>query len=105
MSRTVIVLVLSLIGATCVALWGWSEASEARGQAKAAIAAQAAAEARLIHIQTNLRSVSRDYQTAREELSRIHAEAPDRPTDPRVVNVLCKRGNCAKLDPVPTPAD
>lgn len=104
MSRT-IGLILALLLAVCMALWGWSEASAARGQLNDQIKLREAAEARLGKVQTNLRTVSANYATSELRLRRVLDTIPDRRTPDAVYNELCQRAKCAKLDAVPTPAD
>lgn len=101
--------ILALLAATLVSLWlafsGWSDANQYRTERDDAIALQVATQARLEGIQKTLRRVSSDYATAELRLRAIHSTLPDRPTDRRVYDLLCSRGNCAKVDPLPTPAD
>lgn len=101
--------ILALVAATLVSLWwavsSWSAMNVMRTERDEAIALQKATQARLEGIQKQMRKVSSDYATAELRLHQLHSTLPDRPTDRRVYQLLCERGNCAKVDPVPTPAD
>lgn len=104
-NRATLVLALTSLLGLCWGLWGWSEVGTARGQRDEAVALQKATQARLEGIQKQMRKVSSDYATAELRLRQLHSTLPDRPTDRRVYQLLCERGNCAKVDPLPTPAD
>lgn len=104
-NRATLVLALTTLLGLCMALWGWSEVSTARGVAADYKARMEASQARLVAVQTNLRKVSSDYATQELRLRQLHSTLPDRATDDGVRKLLCERGRCAKLDPVPTPAD
>ena len=105
MLKAIIALVIALILTACVAVSQWQDANQYKDQARTAIAAQTATQARLTAMQATLRKVNSDYATQELRLRQIHATTPDRPTDSGVYNVLCERANCVKLDSVPTPAD
>lgn len=105
MSKTIIALVLSTLLASCVALWGWTEASTARGQVNDQIALRKAAEARTIKIQKSLRAVESKYAVSKTALEAALRSVPDRPTDRAVYDSLCARGNCASVGALPSPAD
>lgn len=104
MSKAIPILILTTLLGLVMALWGWSEVSTARGERNAAVAAQAAAEARTTAIQSTLRRVSSDYATSEHRLRVVLAATPDRGTPRAVYDELCRRAKCAKLDSMPTPA-
>lgn len=105
MSKAIPILILTTLLGLVSALWAWSEVSVARGQRDVAIDAQAAAEARTAKIQLTLRRVSSNYATSEQRLRMVLATLPDRGTPRPIYDELCRRGECAKLDPMPTPAD
>lgn len=105
MSKTIPILILALLLSAAMAVWGWSEVSTARGERDAAVAAQAAAEARTTAIQSSLRRVSANYATSEQRLRVVLAASTDRATPRPVYDELCRRAKCAKLDSMPTPAD
>jgi hypothetical protein len=102
---TVPLLALTVVLASVVALWGWKEASAARGERDDYKAQLDASQALLRGVQINLRKVTSNYATAELRLRQLHGENPDRPTADGVRKLLCERGNCATVDPVPTPSD
>ena len=103
--RQTVLLILALIVAVCVALWGWTEAGEAKDALKEQIELRAAAEARLSKVQSSLRRVESNYATSELRLRQLHNTLTDRPTDRRVYNVLCERANCVKVESMPTSID
>lgn len=105
MSRTIIILALTSLLASCVAFWGWSEASLARGQVKDQIELREAAEARLGKVQTQLRIVKSNHATTSLRLDQALRGRTPNSTPVAVRNVLCERGNCATVDTMQTPAD
>lgn len=105
MSRTIIILGLLLALVSTAAVWGWKEAIRVDGLYSNEIELRKAAEARTAVIQKSLRTVSSNYATSEQRLRVVLAATPDRPTAGPVYNELCRRANCAKLDPLPTPAD
>lgn len=105
MSRSVIILALTAILAASLAIWGWSEAGEAKGALKDQIALTRAAEARTIKMQNSLRAVEKKYATARQDLEAVLTDVPDRPTPDGVYKRLCARANCTKLESMSAPAD
>lgn len=105
MLKAIIALVIALILTASVAVSQWQDANQYKDQARTATAAQVAAESRLIQMQAVLRKVNSDYATQELRLQQIHATTPDRITDRGVYKLLCERGNCAKVDPLPSSAD
>lgn len=105
MPKAIPILILTTLLGLVSAMWAWSEVSTARGERDTAIAAQGAAEARTKQIQSSLRRVSSDYATSEQRLRVVLSTTPDRNTPRPVYDELCRRGNCAKLDSMPTPAD
>lgn len=105
MPKAIPILILTTLLGLLSALWGWSEVITARGLLNEQIELREAAEARITNMQKQLRKTKSDYATAELRLRAIHSTTPDRPTDRRVYGVLCSRGNCAKVEPMPTPAD
>lgn len=103
--RQTVLLILALVVASCVALWGWTEANEAKDALKEQIELREAAEARLSKVQSSLRRVESNYATSELRLRQLHNTIIDRPTDRRVYNVLCERATCAKVESMPTSAD
>ena len=105
MPKAIMLLILALCVTAYTAFSQWDRANQYKDQAHAAIEAQAAAEARLTSIQTRLRKVSSDYATSELRLQQVHSTLTDRPTDHRVYKLLCERGNCRKVDPLPSSGD
>jgi len=103
--KAIIALVLALLVAAYTAFSQWERGNQYKDQARDAIAAQAATQARLTSMQAVLRKVNSDYATQELRLQQVHSTLTDRATDRDVYNVLCERANCVKLDSVPTPAD
>jgi len=103
--KAIIALVLALLVTAYTAFSQWERGNQYKDQARDAIAAQAATQARLTSMQAVLRKVNSDYATQELRLQQVHSTLTDRATDSDVYNVLCERANCVKLDSVPTPAD
>jgi hypothetical protein len=98
-------LVLYLVVASLVAAWGWKEATRYDALYTEQFELREAAEARTAKIQSNLRTVSSNYATSELRLRDALRAIPDRRTPDTVYNELCRRANCAKPGPMPTPAD
>lgn len=105
MLKAIIALVIALILTASVAVSQWQDANQYKDQARTAIAAQVAAESRLIQMQAVLRKVNSDYATQELRLQQIHATTTDRITDRGVYKLLCERGNCRKVEPLPSSGD
>ena len=105
MLKAIIALVIALILTASVAVSQWQDANQYKDQARTAIAAQAATQARLTAMQATLRKVNSDYATQELRLQQLHSTLTDRATDRGVYNVLCERGNCRKVEPMSTPGD
>ena len=105
MLKAIVALIVALILTACVAVSQWQDANQYKDQAREAIASQKAAETRLASIQATLRKVNSDYATQELRLQQIHATTADRVTDRGVYKLLCERGNCRKVDPLPSSAD
>lgn len=105
MLKTVIALAVALLLAVSAAVWQFDRAQGYRTEATDAKNAQARAEAREAKLKTTLRDLRKTYGTRNRELDAANAGRVPTRTDPAVYNVLCQRGNCAKLDPVRTPGD
>lgn len=105
MLKAIIALVIALILTASVAVSQWQDANQYKDQARTAIAAQAATQARLAAMQATLRKVNSDYATQERRLQQVHSTLTDRPTDRDVYKLLCERGNCAKVDPLPSSGD
>ncbi|ANH51109.1 hypothetical protein FDH02_gp33 [Pseudomonas phage VSW-3] len=103
MPKAIPILILSTLLGLVMALWGWGEASEARGLLKTETELRVAAEGRLSKVQSNLRTVESNNATTRLRLEQVLSTLPDRNTPPAVYNELCSRGKCAKVDSVSTP--
>ena len=105
MLKAIIALVLALLVTAYTAFSQWERGNQYKDQARDAIAAQVATQARLTSMQAVLRKVNSDYATQELRLQQIHATSPDRVTDRGVYKLLCERGNCRKVDPMPSSGD
>lgn len=105
MLKAIVALILALAVTAYTAFSQWDRANQYKDQAQAAIASQVAAESRLIQMQAVLRKVNSDYATQERRLQQIHSTLTDRATDRGVYKLLCERGNCAKVDPLPSSTD
>lgn len=105
-ARTLII--FSLIIASLMALWGWSEVGRYSDLYTKAETSRVAAEARAERIQRAVATVDKRNAELRHTLNeslRLNREWADGRTPPAVYDSLCARANCARVQPVPTPAD
>lgn len=105
MLKAVIALAVALLLAVSAAFWQFDRAQEYKGKAATANTALVAAQARLSNLQRDLRTVRSNYATSNQRLDAILRGSQPTATPLPVYNELCKRGNCAKLDPLQAPAD
>lgn len=108
MSRTTIILIASLLLSACMALWGWAEVSRYRGLYTDSQTALTQAQAQAKRIQLSVSKVNHRNAELRVSLDaalRSNRDWADVRIPDAVRDSLCARANCARLQPVPTPAD
>lgn len=108
MPKTIIALVVLLLLTSSAAFYGFREAGRYDGLYETEKGLRVAAEARLKRIQTNVPLVDKKNEELRyalDESLRLNREWADRPVPDSVSDSLCARANCARVQPLPSPAD
>ena len=100
-----VVAVLAAVCASILALCGWREAEGYRTLAQEQTRKLEDLEARMQRVHSNLQRVEANYATQELRLRQALATVPDARTPDAVYNLLCERGRCLKLDPLPAPTD
>lgn len=105
MSRITIILGACLALALAYGFYVSKEYIRVNDTLNAQIELREAAEAREARIKKDLRKVESNYASSELRLATVLNGRPVTLVPEPVYKLLCERGRCAKLDPLPTPLD